>query len=437
MGRCARLVLGAACLAAGLQPAFGQVQDWPDEEVEGVAVNYTEARAGTYTLPDPLTLSDGEPVRDVPTWLQRRRPELLRLFEAHQFGRMPGAPESMHIDVFDPGTPALDGRAIRKQVTVYFSEGTSGPSMDLLIYVPRDAPGPVPLLLNVSFTANSTTVDDPGIRRGMVWNRDRERVPAPEESRFRRLDVVPFLDEGFGVATVYYGDIEPDFPGGIAHGVRQRYLAPGQSEPEPDEWGAISAWAWGLSRAMDYFETDASVDHTKVAIAGVSRLGKTVLWTAAHDTRFALVIASCSGEGGAALSRRNYGETIHHLTLPQRFGYQFAENYAAYGADPAQSPVDAHLLLALLAPRPVLLQTGTTDKWSDPRGEFLAAVAAEPVYRLLGERGLETETMPAAGQPILHTIGYYMHEGGHGTQPDDWVQYLAFMKRHLQPDTEP
>jgi len=304
--------------------------------------------------------------------------------------------------------------------------------MDLLVYLPAGARQPVPLLLNLSFSANSSAVDDPGIKPGEVWNREKQRVPAPKGGNFGRLNVTPFLAQGIGVATVYYGDIDPDFQGGIPHGVRALYLKPGQTEPAPGEWGAIAAWAWGLSRALDYLETDKGVDAKRVAILGVSRLGKTVLWAGAHDPRFAMVIASCSGEGGAALSRRWFGETIKHLTAPSRYAYQFCANYAKYGDRVNQFPVDAHMLLALLAPRPVLLQTGETDTWSDPKGEFLAAVAAGPVFRLLGKQGLDTEQMPPAGQPILHTLGYAMHAGGHGTIPSDWELFLKFMQMHLQ-----
>jgi len=185
--------------------------------------------------------------------------------------------------------------------------------------------------------------------------------------------------------------------------------------PGADEWGSIGAWAWGISRIVDYFETDKGVDAKRIAIVGVSRLGKTVLWAGAHDPRIAMVIASCSGEGGAALSRRNYGETIKHLAV--RYGYQFAGNYAKYGDRVDQFPVDSHMLIALMAPRPVLLQTGDKDFWSDPKGEFLAAVAAEPVYKLLGKQGLGTDQIAAADQAILHDIGYVMHAGGHGAIP--------------------
>jgi hypothetical protein len=404
----------------------------PASVVAGIPVNYDEAQVGTYTLPDPLVLANGKHVRDARTWTEKRRPEIVRLFEENQYGRSPARPAKMSFIVFDNGTPAFDGAAVRKQVTICFSGDKAGPKMDLLVYLPAHASKPVPLLLNLSFSANSSTVNDPGIKAGEVWGRDKKKIPADQSRSFGKIDVMRLLNAGFGFATVYYGDIDPDFLGGLPYGVRASYLKPGQTAPEPDEWGAIAAWAWGLSRAMDYLETDERVDAKRVAILGVSRLGKTVMWAGAHDPRFALVIASCSGEGGAALSRRNYGETIAHLTAPTRYPYQFCANYGKFAEHVDKFPVDAHMLVALMAPRPVLLQTGDKDFWSDPKGEFLAAVAATPVYRLFGKQGLDAGEMPAAGTPILHTIGYYMHAGGHGTIPSDWDQYLRFMQMHLQ-----
>ncbi|MGA1994416.1 MAG: acetylxylan esterase [Bryobacteraceae bacterium] len=398
----------------------------------GIPVNYDEALVGTYQLPDPLKMANGKPVRGARIWTEKRRPEIVRLFEENQYGRSPGRPADMTFDVFDTGTPAMDGKAIRKQVTIYFSKNKNGPKEDLVVYVPAAAAKPVPLLLSIDFSPNASTFDDPGIKLGEIWNRDHKRVPAERGGGMFHMKIDNLLSSGYGVAAIYYGDIEPDFLGGLPFGVRALYLKPGQTEPAPDEWGAIAAWGWGMSRAMDYLETDKGVDAKRVGIYGVSRLGKTVMWAGARDTRFALVIASCSGEGGAALSRRNYGETIAHLTAPNRFPYQFCANYARYAAHVDQLPVDANLLVALMAPRPVLLQTGTTDYWSDPKGEFLAAVAAEPVFRLLGKQGLGTSQMPAAGQPIFHTIGYYMHEGPHGTMPGDWQYFLEFMDMHLK-----
>ena len=421
--KCTLVFLLAASCAALAQNAPPP----PPAEVAGIAVNYDEAKVGTYTLPDPLTLSNGRKVKDAKTWYQKRRPEILKLFEEDQYGAIPAPLPGLHFEVFDKGTPAFDGKAIRRQVTIHFAAGDNAPKADLLIYLPADAKGPVPLLLNAGFSANSSSVDDPGVKPGEIWGRDKKRVPAPKGG-FGRLNVLPILAKGFGVANIYYGDIDPDFLGGSRLGVRGLY-----PEPAPDQWGAISAWAFGLSRALDYLETDKGVDAKRVALMGVSRLGKTVLWTAAHDTRFALVIASCSGEGGAAVSRRNYGETIAHLTAPTRYPYQFAANYAKWANRVNEFPVDANMLLALIAPRPVLLQTGDKDGWSDPKGEFLAAVAAGPVFQLLGGQGLGTDTWPAAGQPILHTIGYYMHSGGHGTIPSDWDVFLKFLEMHLQP----
>jgi len=413
--------------------AYTQTQNAPRSEVAGIPVNYDEAKVINYTLPDPLTLANGKPVRDAKTWMQKRRPEIVRLFEEHQYGKSPGRPAGMSFDVFDKGTPAFDGKAIRRQVTIHFSPKKDGPKIDLLVYLPANTTKPVPLLLNVSFTANSNVVNDPGIKPGEIWNRDKKRVPAPKDGRFGSLKILPFLEAGFGVATFYYGDVDPDFLGGVPYGVRAMYLKPGQTEPAPNEWGAIAAWAWGASRALDYLETDKGVDAKRVAITGISRLGKTVMWAGAHDPRFAMVIASCSGEGGAAISRRNYGETIKHLTEATRYPYQFAANYAKYGDRVNEFPVDAHMLVSLIAPRPVLLQTGDTDYWSDPKGEFLAAVAAEPVFKLLGKEGLGTTQMPAPGQTIFHTIGYVEHAGGHGTIPSDWDLFLKFMQMHLQP----
>lgn len=403
----------------------------PPSEVAGIAVNYDEARAGGYTLPDPLLTTSGKRVTNARLWRRERRPELIRLFETHQFGRSPGRPDELSFDVFERQGQALGGKALRRQVTIRFSKNPDGPKANLLMYLPAKVNKKSPMLLSLSFSANSSVVDDPGVRPGEIWGKERKRVPAPKPIGQGRAVVERLIDAGFGYATIYYGDIEPDFADGIQHGVRRLYLKPGEQKPADDEWGAIAAWAWGLSRVMDYLETDRGVDAKRVAIMGVSRLGKTVLWTGARDERFRMVIASCSGEGGAALSRRNYGETVAHLTAPSRYWYQFSGNYAKSADDPAKLPVDAHLLISLIAPRPLLLQTGDQDYWSDPRGEFLAAVAAGPVYRLLGAKDLSVTEMPAAGAPVLNTLGYLMHAGGHGLVPSDWDTFLEFMRRYL------
>jgi hypothetical protein len=430
---CSLTIAALIIAAVFLRPsaALTQTNPAPPKEVAGIPVNYDEARTGDYTLPDPLRLENGKPVRDANTWYTQRRPQIVRLFEDNQFGRSPDAPTDLTYDPFDTGTPAFNGAAIRKQTTIYFSRDKTGPKMDLLMYLPAKAHKPVPLLLSISFSANSVTVNDPGVKEGEVWNREHKKVPAKQGMAIGKIDVLPLIDAGFGFATVYYGDVEPDFEGGLPYGVRALFLKPGQAKPAADEWGAIAAWGWGLSRALDYLQKDPAINGKRVALYGASRLGKTVLWAGARDTRFAAVIACCSGEGGAALSRRNYGETIAHLTAPGRFPYQFSANYATFAQHVDQLPVDANLLVALIAPRPLLLQTGDTDYWSDPKGEFLAAKAATSVYKLLGEKGLETNQWPPAGVPVMGTLGYYMHSGGHGALPSDWSQFLKFLQLHL------
>jgi hypothetical protein len=432
------MLLSPIALFAAPYVARARAQAGSPDVVAGIPVNYDESKAGDYVLPDALTASDGARITTARAWQTRRRPELLKLFEEQQFGRAPGKPAFLAFEVQDRNTPAFDGKATRRQVRITFTKDRSGPSIQLLIYTPAAARKPVPLLLVMGWGANGAAVDDPGVISNPVWNpKEKKRkpyVPAAAGGRgFGRLDVLPLIEAGFGVATFNYGDVDPDDLAGFDDGIRKLYLKPGQTRPAPDEWGSIAAWGWGISRVIDYLETDDAVDARRIAIHGVSRLGKTVMWAGARDTRVAATIASCSGEGGAAISRRNYGETIAHLTAPTRYPYQFAANYAHWAGFPDRAPMDGNLLVALHAPRPLLLQTGTTDNWSDPKGEFIAAVDAGKVYGLFGKQGLGTDLIPAPATPILHDLGYLMHEGGHGTIPADWPVYIDFLKMHLKP----
>ena len=432
---CATLGTAAVMCAQAPPPTPAAAAKASPTVVAGIPVNYDEAKVGTYTLPDALMLNDGKPVTDAKTWWAKRRPEIVAMFETEQYGRAPERPADESFEVVDKGTPALNGKAIRKQVTIYLTKDKSGPNIDLLIYLPAAAKKPVPMFFSINFNAVQNAVDDPGIKPETVWDAKTNTRIVPTVRGFGgRLEVEPLLDAGFGVATYYYGDIDPDYLEGFPNGIRAKYLKPGQTERLPDDWGSIAAWAWGMSRVQDYFETDKAIDAKRVAIHGISRLGKTVMWAGAHDQRFAAVIASCSGEGGAALSHRDYGETIAHLTAPKRFPYQFALNYGKYAGFPDKAPMDANLLIALVAPRPLLLQTGTTDDWSDPKGEFLAEVAAGPVYKLLGKQDLGTTTWPEAKVPIFHDLSYYMHDGPHGMVPSDWAIYLQFLKQNLHPE---
>lgn len=431
-------IVAAALLAR--TAASAQIVDTEPGVVANLPVNYTEAKTGAYTLPDLLTCADGSPVVDARAWFEKRRPELFKIIEENQFGRVPGRPAALSFDVFDRGTPAFDGKARRKQVTIYFTASRTAHYVDVLLYLPANATGPVPVLLQFGWVANNLAVAtaDPGVKVGRTWSTTaHQRIPAgpaaaPGRGPGRNLNVLQVIERGYALAVFNYTDIDPDTLDATAHGVRAAFLPPGQTEPAPDEWGAIAAWGWGASRIIDYLETDPAIDPRRIALTGASRLGKTALWTAARDPRVACVIASVSGEGGAALSRRDYGETVAHLVAPTRYPYQFAGNYRKWAGRANDAPWDAHAIIALVAPRPILLQTGSTDKWSDPYGEFLAAKAATPVFTLLGKKGIDTYALPAAGKPLLNTLGYLMHDGPHGVMPADWPVFLDFLDAHLK-----
>lgn len=400
--------------------------------------NYDESKVGSYTLPDTLTMQDGRPVKDARMWNRERRPELVRVYEEQVFGKTMAPKTEPLVEVTEADTKALDGKAIRRQVSLWFAGKKEGPKADVLIYLPAGASKPVPIFVGLSFGPNASIYPDPGIRLGETWARDpndrTKYVKRPVQEKDRgagasQWQLEKILAAGFGLATACYNDIEPDFVGGMKYGVRPLGFRTGQTEPAPNEWGAIGAWAWGLSRMVDYLVTDKAIDAKHIALIGHSRLGKTALWAGVQDPRFALVISNDSGEGGAALARRNYGETLLRITTS--FPHWFCRNYSQYGADPNRLPVDAHELLALIAPRPLYVASAEEDRWADPRGEFLSAVSAGRVYELLGKQGLGTDQMPGIHQPIMKTIGYHIRAGKHDVTAYDWDQYLKFAAMHF------
>jgi len=399
--------------------------------------NYDERRVPTYALPDPLVMSDGARVTDGRTWRSRRRSEVLELLRTHVYGRSPvGRPANMLFEVFDLDRKALDGLATRKQVAVRFTGRGDGPAMDILVFLPNAAKRPTPTFVLLNFGGNHTIHSDPAIKLSESWMRPGAGVVdnrATEESRGKsssRFPVEQILRRGYGLATIYYGDIDPDFHDGFKNGVHPAFDIPSEGGRASDAWGSIGAWAWGLSRAMDYFETDADIDHGKVAVLGHSRLGKTALWAGAQDERFAMVISNNSGCGGAALSRRRFGETVQRINTS--FPHWFCENFRKYNGREDELPVDQHMLIALIAPRPAYVASADEDLWADPRGEFLACKHAEPVYKLLGVKGLGVDRMPGLDQPVQGgSIGYHVRSGRHNLSEYDWQQYMRFADAHL------
>ena len=355
-------------------------------------------------------------------------PKFSKFYETEIYGRVPDNAPKVTWEVTETDPTAREGAAILKRLVGKIGDKPDGPRMNMTLYLPAKATGPVPLLLSISFNF--------GVGRSrQIRTESQESAPAdgktkaPPPPRFDSIGEV--LSRGWAHATLTYTDIQPDRPNQWTSGVIGQTLKEGQTQPAPDEWGTISAWAWGISRAIDYFETDKSIHPKQIAITGVSRLGKTVLWASAKDERIAAVFSVVSGEMGASLIRRDWGETLDDMA--QNFGYQFAGNLQKWVGKWNDLPVDQHQLIALSAPRPVYVNGGLTDQWSDPKGEFLSMVAAGPVYRLLGKQDLGVTDLPSLDTPLTTgSLAFHYHSSGHTAVPADWKLFLDFATRHFQ-----
>lgn len=378
--------------------------------------NYDEAKVPEYTLPDPLVCTDGKKVKNAKQWYEKRRPELLSLFETEMFGKAPGRPEDLHFKLLKETKNALGGKATFKEVGIYFTEDEKQ-FICLLVVVPNDAKGPVPAFLGINFMGNHATTYDEAV----------SMIEKGEYSRFGRFELMPrgenahrwpyetILDRGYAVATFYRNDIDPDWDDSFTNGVHPLFYKKGQTYPEMDEWGTIGAWAWGMSRALDYLETDADIDATRVVSIGHSRLGKTAIWAGALDTRFAMVVSNDSGCGGAAISRRAVGETLE--VINNAFPHWFCGNFKKYNRNESSLPFDQHELLALIAPRPLCVASADQDLWADPAGEKLAAEEAAKVYEFLGCQ--------------KDKVNYHVRPGDHNILEYDWQYYLDMADKYL------
>ena len=376
-----------------------------------------------FELPELLRMSDGSPVETPELWAARRA-ELLTLFTDQMFGAAPPKP-GCRINVFEEQNGVLDGLANRRQVRIDFLGEHSVPGMDMLIYTPARATAPVPAFLGLNFRGNHGVHSDPAIRIGEGWTLSTPgREPERRGQSQSRWQLEKVLSRGYALATTCYGDIDPDFDDGFENGVHG--LAPPRG---PGDWGSVAAWAWGLSRALDYLELMPAVDASRVAALGHSRLGKAALWAGATDERFAMVVPINSGGCGAALSRHLSGETVEICNV--RFPHWFCQNYKAYNGREQDLPFDQHMLLALVAPRPLYVASAEDDGWADPHGEFLATREAGPAYELLGKRGLGVDIRPPVDEPVMADIGYHVRSGGHNVTAFDWDQFLDFADLHL------
>ncbi len=380
--------------------------------------NYDETKVPRFVLPDPLVTNGGRTVTSAAMWRHERRPELLNMFEQNVYGRRPPEPEGMRFHVTETD---WHDRGVRKKVDVtFFGKSGSYPGFAITMYQPKRGRKRVPAFVGMHLF--DTKAGDPV--PGKLLTED-VGTPLPGKDV---LQVI--LDRGYAIASLDAADFCPDDKETFRDGLLKQWYPDHTGPPGPEEPGAIATWAWALSRALDYFACDPTIDERRVAVIGHSRMGKTALWAGAEDQRFAMVISNDSGCGGAALSRRRFGETVARIN--RVFPHWFCANFDKYNDREDQLPIDQHELVALAAPRPVYVASAQEDGWADPRGEFLAAIGAEPVYKLYGLAGIGASEPPPLNQSAGQSIGYHVRAGKHALTDFDWLKYLDFADKHLR-----
>ena len=362
-------------------------------------------------------------------WKRVHRPAIMDFFLNDVYGHYPEKQVTPRFELLEQSDKALGGKAVRKQVAMHL-EGMSTPIL-LLIYQPANVKGKVPAFVCMNFKGNHQINIDPEIIISANAPKGKDLgADAPRGAASSRWPLEEIIGAGYAVATIYRGDVDPDFDDGFQNGIHPHFYAEGQTKPYADEWGTIGAWAWSLSRVMDYLEKDKSIDHKRVAVVGHSRLGKTALWAGATDERFAIVVSNDSGCGGAALSIRKVGETVAKIN--KSFPHWFCDNYNKYNDNEEGLFVDQQGLIALIAPRPVYVASAIEDEWADPEGEYLSALYASPVYELYGKKGLSTTKQPAVEQPDAEgDVGYHVRSGKHDITLYDWQQYIKFANKYF------
>jgi hypothetical protein len=404
-----------------------------------LTTNYDEALAGNNPLPKLMVARNGRGIDSAKAWIARRRPEIMTLFEQHVYGRTPARWGKVTFETRQVKPDALGGQATRKLVHVALHQYPAWPGMEVMVYIPNGPRKPAPCFVGLSFGGNHAVSAEPDIPLSSRWipaNEAKGVVDHHATGKSRgtengRWPLEFIIGQGYALATAYYGDMEPDHTEGWKDGLRAVLSKEGTNTVwRNGSWGAIGAWAWGLSRILDYLETDAQVDAAHCAVIGHSRLGKAALWAGAQDQRFGAIISNESGKGGAALMRRNFGETIAAMT--HTFPHWFTPKFSCYSNNESACPVDMHMLIALAAPRPLYIGSAAEDGWADPRGEFLAGQYAEPAFALFGKTGIGGGDPPALDTPVGEAIGYHLRTGKHDMTHYDWVQYLKFASRHFK-----